>query len=254
MKIEKNAEGTDYKETVLLSVRYGELILPSKAEEAAAVFENHRKRARTIRVSPSTYEKDQEVFKGALAEAAELVTGGFAQPTNTTDVVFRLGGEVFHAHRAVVGQRCDHFGALFHSGMRDACELEIEVIPACDPQAFRDFLRHLYLDEAVITPDNVVELLELAAFYQVKRLLAQCELSISEGIDLDSACDLLEIADRHSALQLERFCESYVIDHYPKVSATEGFKKMPRELMQEVLAAACHQLALATATHHKQSE
>jgi len=235
-------------------VRYGELILPSKAEEDAAVFENARKRARTIRVPRSTFDKDQAAFAGLLPQLDEIVSSGFAPLKSSSDVSLRSGDTTFHAHRAVLGVRCDHFAALFHSGMRDAQDRVIEVIPPCEPQSFRDFLVYLYTDRVELTPDNEQELLELASFYQVKRLVAQCEVALREGIDVENVCELLEVADRNSALQLKRFCESYVIDHFPKVKATESFRQMPHGLLLDITTTACHHLTLATATHHKQDE
>jgi len=45
-----------------------------------------------------------------------------------------------------------------------------------EQEAFVEFLNYLYKDEANITSDNVVDLLELSNFYQVERLKCQCEL------------------------------------------------------------------------------
>jgi hypothetical protein len=255
VKITKHIEDDGYEEEVICSVRYGELILPSKADEHTAIFENERKRARTVKVPRSTFEKDRESFVNLTPVFGEFIAAGFTSPLATADVSFRCGNTTFFAHREVVGKRCDHFGALFHSGMRDANDKEVAIIPACEAQAFRDFLVYLYTDDDdVVNGDNVQELLELASFYQVKRLLAQCEVFLQESIDLENVCEYLDLADRHSALQLKRFCESYIIDHFPKVKLTAGFQGMTQPLLLDITTTACHHLTLATATHHKQAE
>jgi len=255
MKITRHLEDPGYDSEVLCAVRYGELILPSKAEEDAAVFENARKRARTIRVPRSTFDKDQAAFAELLPQLQDIVASGFSPlKSSSSDVSLRCGDATFHVHRSVLGARCDHFAALFHSGMRDAQDRVIEVIPQCEPQNLRDFLGYLYTDQVTLTPDNEQELLELASFYQVKRLVAQCEVALREGVDLENACQLLEVADRSGALQLKRFCESYIIDHFAKVKATESFRQMPHELLLDITTTACHHLSLATTTHHKLAE
>lgn len=251
-KTEKERREAEIEETVLSSVRYGDLILPSKAEIELALFFNQKKKASIIQVSPSTYEADKKAFQNLEREIQESVECNFQRPSPSSDLCFRLNNTRFYVHRSIVGGRCEFFDAQFKSGMKDANAKEIDVIPQSEPSSFQGFLRYLYLDQVDITPENVIDLLELASFYQVKHLLGLCELFLKHGVDVENACEILEIADRHSSLQLKRFCLGFIIDHFDDVKETEGFGKLSRDLLIDVTSQACR--LLGNAFHDSKSD
>ena len=81
----------------------------------------------------------------------------------------------YHVHRSVFMARSDHFHAQFTSGMKDADVTTID-LPDNSPRAFELFLHYIYLDTCDFNEDDAIaEVLQLASFYQVPRLIALCE-------------------------------------------------------------------------------
>jgi len=253
LKITKDLEGENFTKKNLTSVRYGELVVPSKIEVHQALLAKERYLARLVKVPKSTFETDKASFKMTPDAIASFVRKGF-ENQETSDVTFLIGNQRYYAHRSVVGKRSDHFAALFSSGMKDANVKEITIIPSCEPANFKEMLNFLYTDEVNLTSDNVIEILELATFYQVSRLTALCEFFLKGSVDPDNVCEILGAADHHDALQLKNYCENYVIDNFPTVRVTEGFKQLSRELLIEITAMSCDQLRRATENDRKAVE
>eukprot|EP00160_Parvularia_atlantis_P017615 Unigene6131_Nuclearia_a/m.18883 Unigene6131_Nuclearia_a/g.18883 ORF Unigene6131_Nuclearia_a/g.18883 Unigene6131_Nuclearia_a/m.18883 type:complete len:200 (-) Unigene6131_Nuclearia_a:100-699(-) len=175
-------------------------------------------------------------------------------PSEGADVVCVVGRNVasdgkptqFFVHRDVLSQRSDQFHARFASGMKDANSTHIE-LPDTSPAAFKVLLHFMYLDECTLTSDVAPEVLELASFYQVPRLLALCEAYYDDCITDDSVCHILELADRHGAFQLRRVCMQYILDRVPhNRSISALLLTLSPELLVEVVEAAAGQLALIT--------
>ena len=62
-----------------------------------------------------------------------------------SDVTFIVQDKPIYAHRAVLATRCDHFRAMFKSGMKESRSGEI-VIPNTAHHTFLYLLEYLYTD------------------------------------------------------------------------------------------------------------
>jgi RCC1 and BTB domain-containing protein len=56
-----------------------------------------------------------QVGAGFLHDMKEMVNDD-----EYSDVTFIVDGQPVYAHRAVLAKRCDHFAAMFRSGMRES--------------------------------------------------------------------------------------------------------------------------------------
>jgi RCC1 and BTB domain-containing protein len=90
-----------------------------------------------------------------------------------SDVTFMIEGQPIHAHRAILSQRCEHFAAMFRSGMRESTERVIP-IPNISRQAFLQLLEYLYTDSVKIELELSVELYIAADLYHLERLRDMC--------------------------------------------------------------------------------
>lgn len=62
-----------------------------------------------------------------LCSTFQADLAGMLDDTEFADVVFVVEGRRFHAHRAVLAARCEHFRVMFSSGMRESHEREIRI-------------------------------------------------------------------------------------------------------------------------------
>jgi len=214
IKAEKDWTGTT-KETKLLDVRYGELILPSAAELAEA----ERLRAMQVVLPQSSINRDY----------CKMFNNSFL-----SDVTFIVEGKPLYGHKAILASRCEYFASFYSSGMKDALEKEV-VVSNYSYKAFRELLHFIYTDECQVGAHLAAELISAAEFYRLVRLKALMELILSKSIDVDNACPILEIAHCYGAGQLKQVAFEFILSNYERVSKTNGFSDMHKDCITEIL-------------------
>lgn len=86
------------------------------------------------------------------------------------DVVFRVKGQKFPAHRAILIARCPVFAATFRHNMKEKVTGIVD-IKDCDPSSFSDFLYFLYSEDVDnLSSENVFSLFTTADKYDVADL------------------------------------------------------------------------------------
>lgn len=152
-----------------------------------------------------------------------------------SDISFVVEGRKISAHKAILSARCEHFRAMFHSGMRESVECEIE-ISFTRFEIFSALLEYLYTEKVTsLTGNDAIELYTLADMYRVEDLKAICKDVVVRGLTLQSAPRLLSMCDEFSAIQLYETCLGYVIRHFDVISRTKEFSELSKELMLEVV-------------------
>lgn len=152
-----------------------------------------------------------------------------------SDVVFIVEDKPVHAHRAFLAVRCDHFRAMFSSGMIESKAAEI-VIPNIRFPIFMALFEYIYTDViADITPEVAIELFIAADLYTLDRLKTLCEVVVQRGLNVDNAPTLLQAADGLHAGRMRELCIRFVVRHFDAVTKTSGFQMLSRDLILEVL-------------------
>jgi speckle-type POZ protein len=129
-----------------------------------------------------------------------------------TDVVFRVGGETFAAHRSVLGARSAVFKALLFGPMKEgtstAAVVQIEDMYAT---VFKALLGFIYGDSLSIPADAKGEeegsddqsvlllqhLLVAADRYDLRRLRVLCENKLCDHISVSTSMTILALAEQH---------------------------------------------------------
>ncbi len=81
------------------------------------------------------------------------------------DVVINVGGKAFNAHKNVLAARSSYFFAMFTSGFREAAESEVNIDGKAE--IFEFILEFVYTGVIKISPETVLELLEMACYMQL---------------------------------------------------------------------------------------
>jgi len=221
IKAEKDWNGMT-KETKLLDVRYGELILPSATEIAEA----ERLRAMQVVLPESSINRDY----------CKMFNNPFL-----SDVTFIVENKPLYGHKAILASRSEYFASLYSSGMKDATAREV-VVSNFSYNAYLEFLRFVYTDECQVNPQLAAELMSAAEFYRLSRLKALMELTLSRAIDVENACPILEIAHCYGARQLKLLAFEFILSNYEKVSKTNGFSDMNKDCITEILHVAVQKM------------
>jgi len=221
IKAEKDCNGMT-KETKLLDVRYGELILPTDSEIAEA----ERLRAMQVVLPESSINRDY----------CKMFNNSFL-----SDVTFVVESKPLYGHKAILASRSEYFSSLYSSGMKEAAANEI-VVSNYSYNAFHEFLRFIYTDECQVGPQLAAELMSAAEFYRLSRLKALMEFTLSRAIDVENACPILEIAHSYGARQLKQLAFEFILSNYDNVSKTNGFSDMNKDCITEILHVAVQKM------------
>ena len=127
-----------------------------------------------------------------------------------SDVVVAAGGQEFPAHRVVLAQRSDVFGAMFDADMKEKLSGRV-VIEDLSADVVDNLVTFIYTDSAPDIWELAAELLMAAEKYNIARLKAVCELHLALSLNLDNVVDLLVLADLHDAGQLRRSTLDFIV-------------------------------------------
>ncbi|GIL53407.1 hypothetical protein Vafri_9027, partial [Volvox africanus] len=170
-----------------------------------------------------------------------------------TDCELEGDGWRLPAHKAVLQARCELLRAHMGSGMRDSDAATYRVPEAVERrEALEAFLYYVYKDclPADMGTELMPQLLHAGIYFGCRRLVRLCEsvlarelveASSQAGEDPEvlaaavaAAGPLLALADEGGLDQLRRVAMQFVMEHFPAVLATEGYRQLPRPLVDEV--------------------
>lgn len=115
---------------------------------------------------------------------------------------------------------------MFMSGMKETSQAQIEV----KDWSYNSYLFMMeYLYSGSIQSFNkqvALDLLGLADAYMLEGLKYLCENTLIHNVDNDNVCSLLIDANKYSALELKKFCQTYLMKNFSEVSNTKAFEEL----------------------------
>ena len=153
-----------------------------------------------------------------------------------SDVSFTVEDQPIYAHRALLAQRCEHFAAMFRSGMRESAEKAVIPIPNMSRRVFMLLLEYIYTDSVKIEVDQAIDLFVAADLYQLERLREMCCTVVRRNLNAENSGPLLQSATESHCHTLKEVCMAYVVENFDLVSKTEGIKEVCHSLLLEILA------------------
>nr|GEX33419.1 BTB/POZ and MATH domain-containing protein 4-like [Tanacetum cinerariifolium] len=152
-----------------------------------------------------------------------------------SDAVFNVAGEIFHAHRLVLGARSSVFRSDFFAEEGDDHEI---VIADMDPKVFKAMLHFIYRDEinedelvdstslseSCVSDSLLAKLLAAADQYDLCRLKRMCESLFCKDISVSSVGRILALADANHAMELKAICLKFSSENLAAVMRSDGFQ------------------------------
>eukprot|EP00804_Cyclotella_cryptica_P017747 CCRYP_001181-RA/>CCRYP_001181-RA protein AED:0.06 eAED:0.06 QI:2605/0.71/0.87/1/0.71/0.87/8/186/753 len=153
-----------------------------------------------------------------------------------SDVTFIVEGQPVYAHRAVLSKRCDHFAAMFRSGMRES-EAGAEIpIPTMSRPVFLMILEYLYTDTVKIDIEHAVDLYIASDLYQIDTLRDMCSIVVRRGIGSDNATYLLQQAHDAHCQVIKDIAMEHIVANFDVISKGEEIKAVSHGLLLEILS------------------
>ncbi|GAV09824.1 hypothetical protein RvY_19301-2 [Ramazzottius varieornatus] len=114
----------------------------------------------------------------------------------STNISFTAGPNKLKilAHKFMLGLGSPVFHSMFFGKLKED-DGEID-IPDVDADAFQFFIRYLYTGQIDgMSMENVMRIMYCGKKYWVESLLDKCRLFVQENLSVDSACEVLHMAD-----------------------------------------------------------
>lgn len=153
-----------------------------------------------------------------------------------SDVTFVVEGRPVYALRAVLAKRCEHFAAMFRSGMRECAEGARIPIPALTHAVFLLILEYLYTDAVKVELEHAVELYLASDLYQLEALRDMCCVVVRRSIGPENAAYLLQTAHEAHCQVMKDIAMEYIVANFDIISKSEGIKSVSHGLLLEILS------------------
>lgn len=126
-----------------------------------------------------------------------------------SDVILSVDGRDFHAHKAILAARSPVFAAMFAHEMEEKKQNRVE-IKDMDHEVLNEILRFIYSEKAPQLEKMADDLLAAADRYDLERLKVMCEEALCSNLAVDTAAEVLILADMHSAQQLKAHAIEFI--------------------------------------------
>ena len=124
------------------------------------------------------------------------------------DVILRVKGKSFHAHKVVLAASSRYFDAMFSAGMKESAQTEVELKEDdLTEEAFELLLNFIYSSFLPLNENNVLDILEAADHLQIVSVVRKCSLFIinnlgEEKFNMETRLNIFRVADRHNLTEL----------------------------------------------------
>ncbi|KAF0687331.1 Aste57867_20941 [Aphanomyces stellatus] len=170
------------------------------------------------------------------------------QDATYSDITFLVQNKPIVAHKAIVAAQSLHFRRMFSSGMLESRQPTITIADWSYTAFFHmlEFLYTGYVNE--LTVDSAMELLGLADHYALQELSMLCVNYLVHKLESENVCHVLIAANHYQAESLKASCMRYLQTHFHHVVATRGFDELGEypNLLLEVTRAS---MAASTQKH-----
>lgn len=160
----------------------------------------------------------KNVRKNAIAKQTSKEL--YRDRNDTGDVTFIVDSEKIHAHRCVLAALSPKYKAQFYGPNRDAGDIEMKDITAA---AFNEFLQFFYLDEVILTVENIESTLNLAQQSLVDEFIEECIAFLMETVAVDNLCSVYRLAILFDIEKLISSCELLIRSNTQKLFDTRDF-------------------------------
>ncbi|KAJ3675775.1 hypothetical protein LUZ60_004817 [Juncus effusus] len=147
-----------------------------------------------------------------------------------TDVKFEVEGEIFTAHKLILGARSPVFKAELFGSMAES-SMECIKLKDVKREVFKALLHFLYTDSFGEMGNSFVmmqHLLVAADRYLIEGLMEKCEENLSENVSLETLLGLLTFAENHNFRKLKNGCLEFAVkkDTFSKLAVTKEYCQM----------------------------
>lgn len=153
-----------------------------------------------------------------------------------SDISFSCGEfnrKYFYVHKYVLATSSPVFYAMFYGRLAEKVST-IHLLDT-DEESLHEFLRFLYTDECILTPELAVRVIYLAKKYIVPTLAEKCIQVIQDNINPENALSILEHVILYDEQRVEKKCWEVIDMCAYKTLASEAFMDISHKTLISLL-------------------
>ena len=176
--------------------------------------------------------KDQKWLSGELGMKGKFRC--MYLNTDMHDVEFIINGEAVGAHKVVLAISSPVFSEMFKSTATvGKTTIDIEDFTSVD--AFREFIKFIYLEEADITMDNVFPLVYLSKHYNIPNLEMICISYAVDRVCPENLSHVLDVSLKLNLHQLAGVCKQMLSENCQKMIRDGQFSGISYETLKYII-------------------
>ena len=150
------------------------------------------------------------------------------------DVILRVSGQDFTAHRNILASCSDYFHAMFNGNMKESRE-KVVTLNGVDPDIMRHVLRYIYTGEIILQPDNVELVLQAANLMLIKSLKDACCKFLMNVLNVGNCLGMQRFAEAYACTELHETISKFVHENFGYVTQTEEFLCLSEHQLSSLL-------------------
>jgi len=138
------------------------------------------------------------------------------------DVVLKLEGHEFQAHKVILASCSDYFHAMFNGNMKESNEKVIQ-INGVDVDIMKLVLNFIYTGSIPLSYDNVEYVLQAANLMLIKSLKDVCCRFLGTLLNVNNCLGMQKFAESYSCEELLESCTDFICDNFGYITESDEF-------------------------------
>lgn len=150
-----------------------------------------------------------------------------------SDVKFQFpNGQILFAHSFILCLRSQEFYKNFKGAIGVSKLIQVNDVTYT---SFLEFLKYIYTDKFELNYYNAAELMKLSIKYGMNALERKCKDIISNDVNVESVCYILENSINQVCTELQKSCLEYIAKNYLKVLNSKSFTEISQQSVKTIL-------------------
>ncbi|KAM7176327.1 kelch-like protein 38 [Macrochelys suwanniensis] len=164
--------------------------------------------------------KDQDFSSELLRQLNILRQNGML-----TDVTLCTSEFEIPCHRNVLAASSPYFKAMFCNNFKESCQAKVD-LKGIDSNILYQIVLYVYTGEILITPENVLYLMEATSMLQYIKLFQACSLYLQDQLTPENCLSMIRLSEVLNCQNLNKKAKEMALKYFPEVASSEDLKEL----------------------------
>ncbi|XP_039377176.1 kelch-like protein 38 isoform X1 [Mauremys reevesii] len=164
--------------------------------------------------------KDQDFSSELLRQLNVLRQNGML-----TDVTLCTSEFEIPCHRNVLAASSPYFKAMFCNNFKESCQAKVD-LKGIDSNILYQIVLYVYTGEILITPENVLYLMEATSMLQYIKLFQACSLYLQDQLTPENCLSMIRLSEILNCQNLSKKAKEMALKYFPEVASSEDLKEL----------------------------